>query len=206
MFVTAQTTIKVTSNLTADYATNTTSWVVDDPATNLPILGATLKAAYDLWRPQMSDLVPAAGHYTKFYDREDPTPRAPILNYGWSLAATPSSSALPSELAVCCSFQGDPMSGQPQARRRGRNYLPFLGTVAIGAAGRLQATAITAAVAWGDHLLEFSKANAACTWVVASSFGVPGEFDTIITNGWVDNEADIQRRRGRDATSRTIFS
>ena len=205
MFVHAQTSIGVVSNLTADYATNNTYWVVPDPL-DLPLVGAAIKAAYDLWRPQMGSNVRQTNHVTKFYNREDPEPRAPVLTYTWSLAAAPAGTNLPPEVSLCCSFQGDLMSGQPQSRRRGRNYLPFPSSAALGVDGRPPAGAITAAVAWGDSLLEFSKSSSEHTWVVASSFGVPGEFDTIITNGWVDNEFDTQRRRGRDATARTTFS
>jgi hypothetical protein len=203
-FVHAQTTIGVVTNLTADYATNNTYWVVQE-AGDLALLGAAIKAAYDVWRPEMSGLVRQNGHVTKFYDREDPEPRAPILTYNWNLAGAPSGGAAPPEVSVCCSFQGNPLSGQPQSRRRGRNYLPFLASASIGADGRPDAACVTAAVGWGDSLLEFSKANADFTWVVASSYGVPGEFDVVITNGWVDNEFDTQRRRGRDATARTTF-
>lgn len=205
MFVHAQTTIGVVSNLTADYATNNTYWVVPDPL-DLPLVGAAIKAAYDLWRPQMSNLVRQNNHQTKFYNREDPEPRAPVLTYNWNLTTAPSGAACPPEVTVCCSFQGDPLSGQPQARRRGRNYLPFPGAGTIGSDGRPSAGCIAAAVSWGDSLLEFSKSSTDHTWVVASSYGVPGEFDVVITNGWVDNEFDTQRRRGRDATARSTFS
>lgn len=201
----AQTSIGTVSNLTADYATNNTYWNTSDPLL-LPVIGATLKAAYDLWRPQMGSNVRQTNHVTKFYDREDPEPRAPVLTYVWSLATAPAGTNLPPEVSLCCSFQGNLESGQPQSRRRGRNYLPFPSSAALATDGRPATTAINAAVAWGDTLLEFSKTPGNPSWVVASSYGVPGEFDTLITNGWVDNEFDTQRRRGRDATARTTFS
>lgn len=205
MFVHAQTSIGVVSNLTADYANNNTYWVVPDPA-DLTLVGSAIKAAYDLWRPSMSNLVRQNNHVTKFYDRDDPEPRAPVFTFTWNLAVAPTANPSPPEVSLCCSFQGDPISGIPQSRRRGRNYLPFPAVTMIGTDGRPNATAITNAVAWGNSLLTFSDSSTDHTWVVASSYGVPGEFDTVITNGWVDNEFDVQRRRGRDATTRTIFT
>jgi hypothetical protein len=205
MFVHAQTSIGTVSNLTADYANNNTYWVVSSSA-DLPALGVAIKTAYDQWRPLMADTVRQNNHVTKFYDREDPMPRAPVLSYTWNLAVAPTSAPLPPEVSLCCSFQGEPLSGTPQSRRRGRNYLPFVDISGIDTAGRPSATAIAAAVAWGQSLLDYSDATANVTWVVASSYGVPGEFDTVVTNGWVDNEFDTQRRRGRDATARTTFS
>jgi hypothetical protein len=41
------------------------------------------------------------------------------------------------------------------------------------------------------------------TWIVVSE--VAGLNDVIVTNGWVDNAFDIQRRRGVTPTSRSTF-
>jgi hypothetical protein len=201
----AQTVIAVTSGLTADYAVNNTYWIAAD-VSELPAIGAELKASYDLMRPYMASFVPAAGHVTKFYDTADPEPRAPKLTYDWVLATAPTGSALPTEVSLCCSFQGDPESGVPQARRRGRNYLPFLGGSVIDGVGRPSSAVVSAAVAWGQNLLDFSGLGVGTTWVVHSTIGDPLATAVVITNGWVDNEFDTQRRRGRDATARTTFS
>lgn len=201
----AQTIITVDSFLPQDYAVNNTYWVAADES-ELPGIGAELKASYDIWRPFFAQYVNQNGHRTKFYDTADPEPRAPVLEYVWNLAVDPSGSALPTEVSLCCSFQADLQSGVPQSRRRGRNYLPFIGGAAIDGVGRPTGGLITAAVAWGQNLLDFSGMGVGTTWVVHSTIGDPLATAVVITNGWVDNEFDTQRRRGRKATARTTFS
>jgi hypothetical protein len=201
----AQTTIVTTSGIAADNAINTTYWVAADTS-NLDDVASALDASYTVMRPYFASFVPQNGHSTKFYDLEDPIPRAPVAEFSWGLDTSPTGSALPTEVALCVSFQGDPLSGQPQARRRGRNYLPFLGGSVIDGVGRPSTAVINAAVAWGQGLLDFSQTGGNPTWVVNSTFGAPLEFTTTITNGWVDNEFDTQRRRGRAATARTTFA
>jgi hypothetical protein len=200
----AQTTIGVVSNLTADYAVNNTYWI-DGDASRLDEVVAELKASYDLWRPEMSSLVRQTNHVTKFYDLEDPEPRAPVYQQTWALAVAPALQAVPPEVSLCVSFQGDQVSGQPQARRRGRNYLPFVGSTSVGADGRPDAACVASALAWGSNLLDYSLVPGNPTWVVNSTFGVPLEFTVEITNVWVDNEFDTQRSRGRDATTRSVY-
>lgn len=55
------------------------------------------------------------------YNLDDPEPRA--VAHQWFTEFTPESAeTLPAEVALVLSFQGDPESGEPQARRRGRIY------------------------------------------------------------------------------------
>jgi hypothetical protein len=75
-----------------------------------------------------------------------------------------------------------------------------------GSDARPTVSAINNAIAWGQNLLDFSQATPSCVWVVNSTIGDPLENTVLITNGWCDNEFDTQRRRGRDATSRTTFT
>jgi hypothetical protein len=39
-----------------------------------------------------------------------------------------------------------------------------------------------------------------CVWSVADQIAVP------VANGWIDNAFDVQRRRGVDYTSRTLWA
>lgn len=201
----AQTIITVDTFIAKDYAVNNTYWVAAD-VSELPAIVAELKASYDLMRPFMAQYVNQNGHLVKFYNLADPTPRAPVLEATFNLAVDPTGAALPTEVALCCSFQGAHQSGIPQSRRRGRNYLPFLGGACIDGVGRPTAGVVNAAVAWGQNLLDFSGGGVGTTWVVHSTIGDPLENAVVITNGWVDNEFDTQRRRGRAPTSRTLFT
>lgn len=98
------------------------------------------------------------------------------------------------------SFQADKVSGLPQARRRGRVYFGPLGGAAE-ASGRPGTTLLSAVVAFGAALL--SESNLAdWTWVVYSTVNNGG---APVTNGWVDNSFDTQRRRGLEWTARTTF-
>lgn len=138
----------------------------------------------------------------RLYDLSDPEPRQPFAGYAMTL--TPGTSNLPSEVSLCMSFQGDPTSGQPQARRRGRVYIGPLSDDALASAtGRPAELFVTALVNAGQALLDASQASATWDWIVWSPTAA-SQF--VVTNGWVDNEFDTQRRRGLRATGRSTFA
>lgn len=199
---TIQATIPTADNNVANYATNT--WHVQaDDLTAVGNAFTALTTFYNSMRPQMSALCRQNGWSLKAYDLADPTPRAPVLELVFSLASAPAGGGLPPEVALCMSFQGVRQSGIPQSRRRGRIYFPFIISTNNGSDGRPIGTLVTALVAAGDALLAASLASATWEWCVLST--VAGVSMVPITNGWVDNEWDTQRRRGRLATSRTTF-
>lgn len=142
----------------------------------------------------------------KFYDLASPEPRAPIRTEAVDLTNLPGSgSGLPAEVALCLSFQGVQISGEPQARRRGRLYIgPFrdnadTNSATTGAPGTELRELLTATA---QRLLDTSNA-ATWYWAVHS----PTNNDVVtINNGWVDNAWDTQRRRGIAATSRLTFT
>jgi hypothetical protein len=139
------------------------------------------------------------------YDMTDPEPRAPKLTAVNPLEA-PGTVAGPHEVAMCLSFKGAPVSGQPAARRRGRVYVGPLATTAFGVDGRPATGFVEDLAIAGEFLLEENTANV--QWVIYSptddpnpdglSGGVP------IVEVWVDNAYDTQRRRGLRPTSREI--
>jgi hypothetical protein len=63
------------------------------------------------------------------------------------------------------------------------------------------ATRTAAVNSWGN-LLDASQAATAWKWAVYSTVNATG---VEVTNGWVENAWDTQRRRGRIATVRTVF-
>nr|CRY97793.1 hypothetical protein [uncultured prokaryote] len=142
-------------------------------------------------------------HQYDVYRMSDATPRTPILSGLWNLTSAPTNPPLPPEVALCLSFQGDPFSGDPQSRRRGRIYVGPLRANESDSSGRPISALINRLADAGANLLDDIAANTDSAWSVYS----PTAGGTvIITNGWVDNEYDTQRRRGRKATARTLWS
>lgn len=146
----------------------------------------------------------------KVYRLSDPKPRAPVRE--GSFALVPSVSVgIPEEVAIVLSFQGAKQSGLPQARRRGRVYigpLPTGSTIFATVNNRIRVVAGARDVLKNaaEALLLASDAAANWTWVVVSSVGGDNVFlETPVTNGWVDDAFDIQRRRGPAPTARTTF-
>lgn len=201
-FFTTQVTCPTADNDVANFATNTYHFEADD-LTALGLVHTALQALYNTWRPQMSGLVRQNNWNIKSYDDTDPEPRAPVLETNFNLTVAPAGGGLPPEVALCLSFQGSRVSGVPQARRRGRVYLPFLLGTANGTDGRPVAGCITAATNCGQGLLTASDAAATWSWITFSRVA-PGY--SIILDGWVDNEWDTQRRRGRRYTTRSLFT
>jgi hypothetical protein len=142
----------------------------------------------------------------RWYDLSTPPPRVPIivpLGSTFNVAAV----GIPTEVAAVVSFQGLPVAGVPQARRRGRIYLGALSSGFI-----LNNTATTfpvllpaaiTAINLAAKALRDSVALTQLRWAVWSSVD---QVATIVNNGWCDNTPDTQRRRGVDATARTLWS
>lgn len=152
------------------------------------------------------------GHGLKLYNLDEPEPRAPISSDVWSLAVAPNGDPLPGEVACCMSFQAAPESGLIQARRRGRIFIGRLDKDS-STNGRPSDALRTAIVDAGTRLLGDSSAAANWTWVVYSKANpgtatrpaYPATFAPV-SNGWVDNAFDTQRRRGVAPTLRTTFA
>lgn len=195
--------LNMTSGIPQDVAVNTFHFdclLLPDPVTDI---FDVLEACYDNFRSQFPATVAQNGHQMKAYNMGDPEPRAPIAEYTYNFTSAPEGVPTASELAICLSFQGDRVSGETQRRRRGRVYLGPTERDSSTTAGRPNSDLVNATAAFGLYLLEASNLNAEYTWAVYSTVNddlVP------VTNGWVDNAYDVQRRRGLQPTSRTTFS
>lgn len=201
-FYRTQATIATTDNLVANYATNTWHFEADD----LVALGdvhVALTSFYTTIDDLFSSLVRTTNGLTlTSYDMADPEPRPPVLTTTANLNPA-AGNPLPTEVSLVMSFQAIRQAGVPQSWRRGRIYLPFLGEDDNHTDGRPTAAAVTALAQAGDDLLAAATADPLWQWVIYSTVA-PGW--STVNNGWVDNEWDTQRRRGRRATSRTTFS
>jgi hypothetical protein len=130
----------------------------------------------------------------KVYNMADPTPR-PIIATKQTLGGA--SVAGPHEVALCLSYY----SGRNLPRTRGRIYLgPFQGSIV--------AVATPNAVTISDLITLGTSIHAAFA-ALGGSWAIHSVKDNTflpITNTWVDNAWDTQRRRGMKATSRTLHA
>nr|CRY97802.1 hypothetical protein [uncultured prokaryote] len=197
----AQCTIYPVTNVAEDASTNVWSFVAVD-SDELADIAIALGEFYDdmyLWYPET---VRQNNHLIKIYDRADPVPRAPQYQTTFNLTGAPSGIPLPPEVALCLSFQAVPISGTPQARRRGRTYFGPNLSGANATPGIPSTSLINALATAGEALKAASDAALNWSWGVWSTVD---EQTSIIHEGWVDNAWDTQRRRGVDSTARTIW-
>lgn len=197
-----QVTIAMASGIPDDAATNI--WHFDDAEISGAgeAIAGFLVAFYDSFRTRYSALVAQNGHEIKVYRVSDPEPRAPIYQETFNLSGAPTGSALPPEVAVVLSYHATPVSGIPQARRRGRIYLGPLNTLNVGADGRLATSTLEAVETAVETLVNEINTFGSVKWSTHSKvLGTGAE----VTGAWVDNEPDTQRRRGREATIRTLI-
>lgn len=200
----AQVILHTADNFAANYITNSFAFTGTDPVPVLSGITTAIKDFYDDLTPSsMSNVIAQNGHEIKYYDLPGPVPNYPIEEDVFNLASPWTGTPLPSEVALCLSFQGQRVPGFPQARRRGRVYLGPYSTTA-NSSGRPSSTVITnvttAAATLKSNILALGDDTVWSVWSVADQTGVP------IDNGWVDNVWDTQRRRGVEETSRTTWA
>jgi len=105
-------------------------------------------------------------------------------------------STQPRELALCLSFYG----GSNAPHQRGRLYIPAGLLMAAGAlAVRPSAGILTTLGGWNTVFASLGGANV--DWIVWSP---TRNTATKVTNWYVDDEWDVQRRRGYKPTTRTV--
>lgn len=193
-------------NLPENAATNTLHFEVPDFTVQAPLIEAALNSMYQNFNTHLSSLITPSTWVYKWFNLADPEPRVPVRTTTGMGALATGTTAAPPEVALCISFKAAAVSGFPAGRLRNRIYIGPLATGTIDTTGRPTSTAVTALANGADILLEASKA-AGWDWVVfsptQSSQGLVDSFP--IESGWVDNEFDTQRRRGRRSTARTTF-
>lgn len=200
--------IPAVSGIPRDAVVNTWSFDVQGPITGVSAsIESNLKAFYDAWANYRGALHAWTSATIRYYDLSAPKPRVPIGLTNLALSSAVQTTTLPTECALCFSFQGTPISGQKQARRRGRVFLGTLATVAqSSSSGRPAAALITAVVNAGSALKAGDTGNINWTWVVVSDVGGEASASAQVVGGWVDDAFDTQRRRGLAPSARTIWS
>lgn len=197
----AQMSLRMATNITADAAVNTLSFVGAGLPQDLVDIEAAVFSFYDDIVGIISQDVPQTGHTLKIYDRGDPVPRVPVVEVTYDFPSAPAGGSLPHQVAMCLSFQAVKLSGESQARRRGRIYVGPLDQAVCGTNGRPVSSAVTLLRNAGDALLTFTG-TLSVDW---SIYSPTNGFSSVVDNGWVDDQFDIQRRRAREAISRNVF-
>lgn len=159
----------------------------------------------------ISDDVVGSAVVSTAYKLEDSEPRAPFATREWTLANAGAGAGLPPQVALVMSFQASKVSGQPQARRRNRIYIPGIKTTGVSGGGLVTSALQDQVAASATGMLDASAASINMKWVVysptlAAAGSGPGDGTLDIADGWVDNSFDIQRRRKVNATVRDTFT
>lgn len=185
-----QTAIAGDSLLPRDFMTITPHFNDQGVGTDPDQLCTDLAAAISTWMdpPNGREIMVRA------YDAQGTAPVFPQGEARINVGQSPGSLA-PRELALCLSFYSERNSG----RSRGRLYVPFtlLGSTAVGvrptSAHRTKIAALVPLLTGlGGTDVDW------CVWSRRDNQAKP------VTNWWVDDEWDIQRRRGLRPTARTI--
>jgi hypothetical protein len=139
---------------------------------------------------------------TNYYDLADPTPRVPVVS-SFAIATPDSGGGLPEEVAVCLTLKGDPPESP---RRRGRLYIGPLvaNTNVINFATNLAQSSVSGAL----RVILQIQAGALLTAAGPLNWSIYSRVtDTMVpvTHGHIDNAFDIIRKRGPDATLRTLW-
>lgn len=200
----AQVVLHTTDAVPENYLTNSWCFMGADPFADVAALETALTNFYSTWFNYAgAGIAGGAIHDIKWYDLPGVTPNYPLRETVVNFGAAPTGAALPAEVSLVLSFQGARTPGFPQARRRGRIYL---GTVqqTYNSGGRPTASILTGMAAAATTLKTAVDALASDTeWAVWS---VADQAPVDITNGWLDNAWDTQRRRGVVRTARTTWS
>jgi hypothetical protein len=132
------------------------------------------------------------------YDLGIPPPRSPLVE-SMLVPLGASSTPVPEEAAVCCSYYAI----QNRPRRRGRVYIGPLDVTALErTTTRVRTSDALRAVLSGCATRLMTGNGQSITWVILSGVDAAAR---VITGGWVDDAPDTQRRRGTAAAARTVW-
>ena len=188
------------------------NWPVGPPpepadfATLANVLSGFYNDVYSAGHSIAAYTVPAATRI-KIYNLADPTPRVPVydatLANGMVKAVT---TKAPPEMAMVVSYQAALVSGEPQASRRGRMYLGALADnwIDAGTESVFPNPAPSLELALNSAVQNMISTALGADWIFVV---LSRKLNTaaIVTNGWIDNAFDTQRRRGNAPTSRVVW-
>lgn len=200
-----QITLKTTDAIPENFITNNfaVSGEVSAPGDATALMDV-FKTFYDAIRTTVyPSTIAQSNHDFKLYIAGGSAPNYPFYENVWSMASSPSGTTLPSEVALCLSYEGLRIPGLAQARRRGRVYLgPCKDTMNVS--GRPAASAITTILAAAQGLATgIQGVTSAEDWAVWS----PSNGTAVdLFSAWMDNSWDTQRSRGLIRTLKTVVN
>lgn len=195
----AQVTIYPTSNTVRDAATNTFYFDCTNTLANYQEIALRLGVFYQSLVGLYSNLVRQSLHDVKVYNNAAAAPNPPVFSTTFAFPTAPAGSPLPTECAIVSSFKSPTVPGVSLARQRGRIYLGPLNTNTSGTDARPTNATLTTV----SNAMQALNTDRDPRWVVWSA--TQNDFFPI-TQGFIDNEYDTQRRRGRRSTTRTVWS
>lgn len=208
--VSAQTILKTSDNIAANFVTNTMYFDFDefqavdkvDLATQQ--VGPQIAVMYNAMNAVLAGLQ-QTGHRTKFVDIDGPAPQYPFYEHMWDFTAPLDQNQLPPECAIVSSFEAAQVGGINQASRRGRIFLGPIPQSRVENDGRVTDAArtniATAMKAFNDD--QDTAGFSGWTWQVYSR-----TLNSMarVEMGHVDNNFDTQRRRSVESTARSIWT
>lgn len=207
--VKAQIALRTADQLPENFITNTLYFDIPDTPNLLPdinLLSGNLITYYTAMQSLFSPLLSVSNHGIKYYDLSDPQPRPPVAAASFNLALTAGSAVLPPEVAICQSFAADPEAGVSPARLRGRNFIgPFKSSSIDVNTGRVVAATRTIMVTAAQNLKN-DCATDLVPWLVVHGANTATPSGKAVVRGWVDDEFDTMRSRGRKPTTRSIWA
>lgn len=201
------------NTITGDTIVNTFNFSgVDDVEDMATAIAGRLSAFYETTPPSatqpllyyMSSELNYPGARLRLYNEADAEPRVPVYDESLGLVQpTPSTSLnLPGEVALCASYSARVESGQNRRRTRGRVYIGPLNTGVLQNDTNGTARPVTAfRTTLGNAAQKLAEDS-----TLGAMWGVWSRRDSsfaLISQGYVDNAFDTQRRRGVPASGRT---
>lgn len=214
-----QVTLRARNGIPADNVTNTLHFEGDSPTLSeqggtfpdhAPGLANRVEAFYQTISPLLGIGIGETAEL-RLYNMTDPLPRVPFIQREFTI--TPASTGLPNEVAVCLSYRGARVSGASGARSRGRIFIGPLAlswnTLGPGGVMRPNLANRDALINAAQAMAVGSAQGAFRLAVFSPRTAAGGDIQqdaawNDVTNLWVDDAFDTQRRRGPRAGSRVV--